>query len=96
MYWATTTFRVIPHPDLAPALKAWAEHVRAAHPKIRDLRCYQLKGGTEIVWQEGFADFHDYQHLIEEEDDVCEGVMAAVFVHMVPGTRDGRIWRELL
>lgn len=94
MYWATTTFRVNPHPDLGPALKAWAEHIKIAHPKIHEVRCYKLKAGTEIVWQEGFADFHDYQHLIEEEDDVCETVMEAVFRHMVAGTRDGRIWSD--
>ena len=34
--------------------------------------------------QEGFKDFHDYQNLIKEEDEVCAGVMSHVFEHMVP------------
>ena len=55
-----------------------------------------MNGGTEIVWQEGFADFHDYQDLMEEEDDVCAHVMDAVFVHMVPGTRNSRIWSDAI
>lgn len=94
MYWATTSFRVTPAPELTDALKAWAEHIRKAHPKISEVRCYRYNGGTEIVWQEGFANFHDYQDLIEEEDDVCEKVMGAVFAHMVPGTREGKIWSD--
>jgi hypothetical protein len=96
MYWATTTFRANASPELWPALRAWADHIRQAHPKIREVRCYRLNGGTEIIWQEGFENFHDYQDLIEEEDDVCEGVMGAVFTHMVPGTRSGAIWSDAL
>lgn len=96
MYWATTTFRVQPDPALTDALQAWAEHIRQAHKKIREVRCYRYDGGTAIVWQEGFANFHDYQDLIEEEDDVCEKVMAAVFAHMVPGTREGRVWADAI
>lgn len=49
MYWATTTFRVIPSPELPAALKAWAAHIEVAHPKITEVRCYRLNGGTEIV-----------------------------------------------
>lgn len=49
-----------------------------------------IRRGTSFVWQEGFENFNDYQALIEQEDDVCEGVMAAVFKHSVPGTRTGR------
>ena len=96
MYWATTTFRVTPSPELSGALTAWAVHIREAHPKIRDVRCYGFNGGTEIVWQEAFADFHDYQDLMEEEDDVCARVMDDVFVHMVPGTRNSRIWSDAI
>ncbi|GAC1439531.1 MAG: hypothetical protein NVSMB55_01310 [Mycobacteriales bacterium] len=94
MYWATTTFRVTPSPDLNAALKAWAAHIHDAHPKISEVRCYRYNGGTEIVWQEGFANFHDYQDLIEQEDDVCTTVMSSVFAHEVPGTRSGRIWSD--
>ena len=94
MYWATTTFKVVPSPNLGPALRKWRDHIGVAHPKIAEVRCYRFNGGTEVVWQEGFKDFRDYQDLVEEEDDVCEGVMAAVFVHMVPGTREGRIWSD--
>ena len=92
MYWSTTIFRVTPDPALDTALAAWAEHIRSAHPKIGEVRCYKFNAGTSVVWQEGFANFHDYQDLIEEEDDVCATVMGAVFAHMVPGTREGRIW----
>ena len=96
MYWATTTFRVTSwSAELSAALRAWAEHIEAAHPKVVATRCYRYNGGTTVVWQEGFKDFHDYQDLIEEEDDVCEGVMSAVFAHMVPGTRTAQIWRDL-
>ncbi len=94
MYWATTTFKVVPDPEFAPALRAWRDHIREAHPKINEVRCYRFNGGTSVVWQEGFRDFHDYQELVDQEDDVCEGVMAAVFRHMVPGTREGRIWSD--
>jgi hypothetical protein len=94
MYWATTTFRVDPSPELKPALRAWRDHIQAAHPKVTEVRCYRFNGGTSVVWQEGFADFHDYQELVDQEDDVCAGVMAAVFRHMVPGTREGRVWSD--
>ncbi len=94
MYWATTTFKVVPDPKLTPALRAWRDHIKAAHPKIAEVRCYRFNGGTSVVWQEGFRDFHDYQELVDQEDDVCEGVMANVFRHMVPGTREGRIWSD--
>lgn len=96
MYWATTTFRVTPSPELRKALAEWADHIRDAHPKIRDVRCYTFNGGTEIVWQEGFENYHDYQDLIDEEDEVCAQVMGAVFQHMVPGTRTGRVWNQVL
>lgn len=96
MHWATTTFRANPSQELTDALKAWAKHIREAHPKIREVRCYRFNAGTEIVWQEGFDNFHDYQDLIDEEDDVCEQVMDAVFQHMVPGTRSGRIWSDAI
>jgi hypothetical protein len=94
MYWATTTFKVVPSPELGPALRAWRDHISVAHAKIAEVRCYRFNGGTDVVWQEGFKDFHDYQDLVEEEDRVCEGVMSAVFAHMVPGTREGRIWSD--
>ena len=94
MYWATTTFKVVPSPDLPGALRDWRDHIREAHQGIVEVRCYRFNAGTDVVWQEGFKDFHDYQGLIEEEDDVCEGVMARVFTHMVPGTREGRIWSD--
>jgi len=48
------------------------------------------------VWPEGFENFHDYQALIEQEDDVGEGVIAAVFKHSVPGTRMGKIWGQVI
>ena len=96
MFWATTTFRVTPVPELSEALRAWADHIGSAHPKIREVRCYRLNGGTEIVWQEGFVDFHDYQSLIEEEDDTCARVMDAVYRHMVPGTRSSQIWTDAI
>ena len=35
VYRATTTFKVVPGPELAPALAAWRDHVRAAHPTVR-------------------------------------------------------------
>ena len=95
MYWATTVFRVIPSPELTRALEAWAEHIRDRHPRIREVRCYSYNGGTEIVWQEGFADYHDYQGLIDEEDETCARTMGAVFAHMVPGTRESRVWSDL-
>ena len=60
------------------------------------MRCYSYNGGTEYVWQEGFATFHEYQDLIDAEDDQCANVMAAVFTHMVPGTRRGRVWSDVL
>jgi hypothetical protein len=44
----------------------------------------------------GFDNFTDYQALIEQEDDVCESVIAAVFKHMVPGTRTGKIWGQVI
>ena len=96
MYWATTTFKVVPGPELVPALAAWQDHVKVAHPKITEVRCYQFDGGTSIVWQEGFRDFNDYQALNNETDGVCESVMAAVFQHMVPGTREGKIWADAI
>jgi hypothetical protein len=96
MYWATTTFKVVSSPDLLGALRDWRDHIREAHRGIAEVRCYRFNAGTDVVWQEGFKDFHDYQALIEEEDDVCEGVMAKVFTHMVPGTREGRIWSDAL
>jgi len=97
MYWATTTFDVSSWtPDLGRALAAWREHITESHPKITDVRCYRYNGCTTIVWQEGFANFHDYQHLMEEQDDVCEHVMADVFRHAVPGHRTGAIWADAL
>jgi hypothetical protein len=53
-------------------------------------------GGTQVMWQEGFEDFHAYQQLIESEDDSCEKVMGAVFKHAVPGTRRSRIWSDAI
>lgn len=94
MYWATTTFKVTPSADLDAALVAWSTHIAAAHPKITGVRCYRFDGGTSVVWQEGFADFLDYQALVDETDLACEDVMGAVFRHMVPGTREGKIWSD--
>ena len=92
MNWATTTFRVTASSaELTGALRAWRDHIREAHPDIKEVRCYRGDGGTEITWQEGFEDFNAYQRLIEQEDDTCQEVMGAVFRHMVPGTRRGRI-----
>jgi hypothetical protein len=94
MYWATTTFKVVPAPGLADALRSWRDHISVAHPKVAEVRCYVFDGGTSVVWQEGFRDFHDYQALVDETDDVCDGVMGAVFAHLVPGTREGKIWSD--
>jgi hypothetical protein len=97
LFWATTTFSVnATTPELTAALQAWKEHVDVAHPLIKEVRCYRYDGGTTYVWQEGFENFNDYQALLEQEDDVCESVMAAVFKHMVPGTRTGKIWSGVL
>ena len=97
MYWATTTFSVQEwSQDLADALRAWAGHIAEAHPKVQQVRAYRYDGGTTVVWQEGFSNFHDYQELIEQEDGVCASVMGAVFRHAVPGTRSGRIWSDAL
>jgi hypothetical protein len=97
LFWATTTFSVTgTSPELTAAIQAWKEHIQEAHPLIKEVRCYRYDGGTTYVWQEGFENFNDYQVLIEQEDDVCETVMAAVFKHMVPGTRSGKIWSGVL
>ena len=97
MRWATTTFRVTDMTDdLRQALSAWRDHIRDAHPGIKDVRSYVYNGGTEIMWQEGFEDFHAYQDLIEQEDARCAEVMGAVFRHMVPGTREGRILNDAI
>jgi len=97
MRWATTTFRVTDlNDDLRQALSAWRDHIQEAHPGVKDVRCYASNGGTEIMWQEGFEDFHVYQDLVEQEDDRCSEVMGAVFRHMVPGTREGRIMSDAI
>lgn len=97
MFWATTTFKVTSWSDeLAAALAAWRDHIADAHPGIQQVRAYRYDGGTTVVWQEGFADFHTYQGLMDEEDDRCATVMADVFRHMVPGTREGKIWSDAL
>jgi hypothetical protein len=88
--------RVTPDPARWSALATCADHIKKAHPKIREVRCYRFNGGTEIMWQEGFENFHDYQDLIAEDDDICEKVMGAVFQHMVSGTQEGRIWSDAL
>ncbi len=96
MYWATTTFRVAEwSADLSAALDAWRDHVRDTHPAVKAIRCYRFNGGTSIIWQEAFATFHDYQTLIDEENDACAAIQSPVFRHMVPGTREGRIWIEV-
>ena len=95
MFWATTTFKVAETtPALVDALRAWRDHISEAHTGVREVRCYRCDGGTTYVWQEGFANFHDYQVLIEQEDDLCATVMEAVFRHVVPGTRHGKIWSD--
>jgi hypothetical protein len=93
MYWSTTTFHVADwSAELGQALADWKAHIETAHPRITGVRCYRYNGGTTVVWQEGFRDFRDYQDLIEEQDDVCETVMSAVFRHELPGTRTTAIW----
>jgi len=95
MYWATTVFRVgSGAQELKADLQSWRDHIAAAHGKVREVRCYRYNGGTTVVWQEGFENFHDYQDLVEEEDDLCATVMGAVFRHEVPGTRVTRIWAD--
>jgi hypothetical protein len=95
MFWGTTTFKVNATTDeLTDALRAWRDHIHDSHPDIKEVRSYRFDGGTSYVWQEGFEDFNAYQRLLEQEDDICEGVMAAVFRHMVPGTREGKIWSD--
>jgi hypothetical protein len=97
MYWATTTFSVTATtPELTTAIKEWKQHIDEMHPLIKEVRCYRFDGGTSYIWQEGFENFNDYQALLEQEDDVCESVMAAVFKHMVPGTRTGKIWGQVI
>lgn len=97
MYWATTEFSVgETSRELTDALSAWADHIREAHPLVKELRCYRFNGGTSYVWQEGFENYHDYQALIDQEDDRCTAVMAAVFRHAVPGTRRGRVWSGVI
>lgn len=97
MYWATTTFRVTGWTDeLNAALTAWREHVGDNHRGVKGIRCYRFNGGTAIVWQEAFDDFHDYQALIDEENDACAAIQAPVFRHMVPGSRESAIWAEVL
>src|SRR4051794_30292935 len=97
MLWATTTFSVQEwSADLAATLQAWKEHIAQAHPKVAEVRAYRYNGGTTVVWQEGFDNFHDYQELIEQQDDVCGSVMEGVFRNAVPGTRRGQIWSDAL
>lgn len=97
MHWATTTFSVTATtPELTTAIKEWKKHIDEAHALIKEVRCYRFDGGTSYVWQEGFDNFNDYQALLEQEDDVCESVMGAVFKHMVPGTRSGKIWGQVI
>jgi hypothetical protein len=95
MFWATTTFKVTGwSAELAEALKAWEAHIQLAHPLVTQVRCYRYDGSTTVVWQEGFANFNDYQTLWDQEDDLCATVMGNVFKHMVPGTREGKIWSD--
>ena len=97
MYWATTTFRTSGwNAELSAALKAWKGHIEERHKLVSEVRAYRRDGGTTIIWQEGFANFNDYQALMEEEDDQCEVVMGAVFAHEVPGTRQSGIWASAI
>lgn len=97
MYWATSTFRVTAATDdLIQALRAWRDHIKDAHPGVKEVRCYRADAGTEITWMEGFENFHDYQDLIEQEDDVCAGVMEAVYRHAIPGTRTTRMLADAM
>lgn len=97
MYWATTSFAVREwSTDLANALRSWADHIAQAHPKVTEVRAYRYNGGTKVIWQEGFNNFHDYQELVDQEDNVCATVMEAVYRHAVPGTRSSRIWSDAL
>lgn len=41
MYWATSTFNVVPDPELDSALRQWAGRIAAAHPGVREVRCYK-------------------------------------------------------
>jgi len=95
MFWATTTFKVAEStPELSEALRAWKQHIAERHRKITEARSYRYDGGTSYVWQEGFEDFNAYQGLIQEEDELCATVMQAVFRHVVPGSREGKIWSD--
>lgn len=95
MFWATSEFKVTEtSPEFTAALRAWRDHIEDAHKDVKEVRCYRYNGGTHYVWQEGFEDFIAYQRLMEQEDDVCATVMGAVFKHVVPGSRSGRIWSD--
>jgi hypothetical protein len=95
MYWATTTLKVpAGSVGLKEALIAWKEHIAVAHPKVTEVRAYRRNGGTTIIWQEGFANFRDYQDLVEEEDDQCAVVMGNVFKFEIPGTRETGTWSD--
>lgn len=97
MYWATTSWRVTETtPELTEAIRAWKAHCDENHPQITGIRCYRFNGGTSYVFQEGFEDFHRYQEIIDAEDASCGVVQEAVFKNAVPGTREGRIWGEVL
>lgn len=38
---ATSTFNVVPDPELDSALRQWAGRIAAAHPGVREVRCYK-------------------------------------------------------
>ena len=97
MHWATTTWRVTETAlGLTEAIEAWKVHCDRHHPQITGIRCYRYNGGTSYVWQEGFEDFHRYEELIEAEDASCAAAQEPVFRHAVPGSREGRIWAEVI
>ena len=97
MYWSTTVFKVQSFtPTLEDALRNWERHIKESHPQVKEVRSYTRFGGTTVIWQEGFLNFHDYQDLIGAVDATCESVMGAVFQHEIPGGRESGIWSDAL
>jgi hypothetical protein len=68
VFWATTTFEVVPSPRTRPSPSGVARSHQRGAREVAKVRCYRFNGGTDVVWQEGFKDFRDYQDLVEEED----------------------------
>lgn len=97
MRYAMTTWKISsPNEEHTDALKAWRDHCAQFHPQIRAIRSYAYNGGTEYVWLEEFADYHDFQGLVDSVDDQCAAVMGAVMAHAVPGTLGTGIWLDAI